>query len=71
MDAHIITMHLKELLNMTSRIERYENFKELFHCKMIEGSSMNTHVLRMIDYFKKLGLLGFIMDHKLKVDLVL
>ena len=45
--------------------------KELFHCDMTKGSSMNIHVLRMIDYFNKLGQLGFITDHELSVDLVL
>jgi len=32
---------------------------------------MNTHVLRMIGYFKKLGQLGFVIDHESSVDLVL
>jgi hypothetical protein len=38
---------------------------------MVEGSSANTHVLKMIGYIKKLGQLGFVMDHELSVDLVL
>lgn len=32
---------------------------------------MNTHVLKMIDYFKKLGQLGFVINHELSIDLVL
>jgi hypothetical protein len=32
---------------------------------------VNTHVLKMIGYIKKLNQLGFVMDHKLSVDLVL
>jgi hypothetical protein len=36
MNVHIIIMHLKKLFDATSIIERYETFKELFHCKMIE-----------------------------------
>jgi len=55
MDAHIIIMYLKELFDVTSRIERYETSNEFFHYKMREGSSMNTYVLRIIGYFKKLG----------------
>jgi hypothetical protein len=38
---------------------------------MIEGSSVNTHVLKMIGYIKKLDQLGFVIDHELSVDLVL
>jgi|UPI0001D44D62 hypothetical protein len=38
---------------------------------MIEGSSVNIHVLKMIGYIKKLNQLGFVMDHELNVDLVL
>jgi len=37
MDIHTIIMHLKELFDKASRIERYETFKELLRCKMIEG----------------------------------
>jgi hypothetical protein len=38
---------------------------------MTEGSSVNTHVLKMIGYIKKLDQLGFVIDHELSVDLVL
>jgi len=49
----------------------YETSKKLFCCMMIEGSSVNTHVLKMIGYIKKLDQLGFVIDHELSVDLVL
>ena len=71
MNAHIIITHLKELFDITNRTERYETSKELFYCKMTEGLSMNTHMLRMIGYFKKLGKLGFVIDHESSVDFVL
>jgi hypothetical protein len=61
MDDHIIIMHLIELFDAASRSKRYKTSKKLFHCKMTEGSSLYTFVLRMIDYFKKLGQLGFVM----------
>ena len=38
---------------------------------MINGSLVNIHILRMIGYFKKLGLLDFVIDHELSIDLVL
>ena len=58
MDAHTIIMHLKELFDEASRIERFENSKELFRCKMTKGSSVNTNVLKIIGYIVKLGQLG-------------
>jgi hypothetical protein len=71
MDAHTMIMHLKKLLDEASRIERYETSKELFHYKMIEDSLVNTHVLKMIGYIKRLGQLNVFMDHELSIDLVL
>ena len=64
MDAHIIIMHLKELFDTASRTKRYETSNKLFRCKMTYGSSFNTFVLRIIDYFKKFGQLGFVMTIK-------
>jgi hypothetical protein len=52
MDVHIIIKHLKELFDTIRCTKRYETSTKLFHCKMKEGSSMNTYMLRMIDYFK-------------------
>jgi hypothetical protein len=71
MDAHTIIMHLKELFDATNRIERYETSKELFCCKMTDGSLVNAHVLKISGYIEKLGQLSFVMDHELCVDLVL
>jgi len=55
MDAHIMIIHLKELFNKTYKTDRYEISKELFHCKKIESSSVNNHVLKMIGYIEKLS----------------
>ncbi|KAL8136073.1 hypothetical protein AgCh_010609 [Apium graveolens] len=43
MDAHTILMHLQELYDVAGRTARYEISKELFSCRMSEGSSMNDH----------------------------
>jgi len=51
MDVHIIIMHFKELLDAISRTEKYETSKKLFCYKITRGSSVNTHVLRMIENF--------------------
>ena len=34
MDAHTIIMHLKELIDTTSKTRKYETSRELFRCKM-------------------------------------
>ncbi|KAJ8899333.1 hypothetical protein K2173_018307 [Erythroxylum novogranatense] len=71
MDAPTMILHLKELFGAQSRVERYQISKALFQCKMAEGSSVDTHVLKMIGYIEKLAELGFVMDHELSIDLVL
>ena len=38
---------------------------------MSEGSSIQTHVLKMIDLIIWLGQLGFMMDSELSQDLIL
>jgi len=71
MDAYNMIMHLKTLFDEASRTQIYETFKELFYYKMTKGSLVNTNVLKMIGYIKKLSQLGFVMDYKLTIDLVL
>ncbi|KAL8101444.1 hypothetical protein AgCh_033368 [Apium graveolens] len=71
MDAHTILMHLQELYDVAGRTARYEISKELFGCRMSEGSSVNNHVLKMINLIERLGQLSFSMDGELSQDLVL
>ncbi|XP_074367021.1 uncharacterized protein LOC141707638 isoform X1 [Apium graveolens] len=71
MDAHTILMHLQELYDVAGRTARYEISKELFGCRMSEGSSVNDHVLKMINLIERLGQLGFAMDGEVSLDLVL
>ncbi|KAL8132005.1 hypothetical protein AgCh_007768 [Apium graveolens] len=71
MDAHTILMHLQELYDVVGRTARYEISKELFGCRMSEGSSVNDHVLKMINLIERLEQLGFAMDGELSQDLVL
>ncbi|KAL8145008.1 hypothetical protein AgCh_003285 [Apium graveolens] len=71
MDAYTILVHLQELYDVEGRTARYEISKELFRCKMAEGTSVNDHVLKMINLIESLGQLGFAMDGELSQDLVL
>jgi hypothetical protein len=71
MDAYIMIMHLKELFSEASMTKRNETSKKLFCCKMTEGFSVNTHVLKIIGYIEKVCQISFVMDHGLSVDLFL
>jgi hypothetical protein len=51
MDAHTMIMHFKELIDTTSKTGKHETSRELFCCKMIRYSSMNIHVLFMIENY--------------------
>ena len=71
MDAPTILLHLKELFEEQSRIERYEISKALFRCRMVEGTSALQQGLKMNGYIKRLDSLGFVMDAELSIDLIL
>ena len=71
MDTQSILINLKDLYGEQSRTARYEVSKQLFHARMTEGTSIQEHVLKVIDLITRLGQLGFIMDGKLNQDLIL
>ena len=54
-----------------SRTARYEISKQLFRARMIEGTSVQNHVLMVINLITRLGQLGFVMDGELNQDLIL
>ena len=65
MDTQSILLNLKELYGEQSRTSRYEISKQLFRARMIEGSPIQDHVLKVIDLITRLGQLGFVMDGEL------
>ncbi|WRX27659.1 zinc finger protein [Theobroma cacao] len=71
MDVRSMILHLRELFAKEGRTERYEIFKELFRCKMVEGSSIRPYVRKMNGLIERLGQLGLAMAHELSIDLVL
>ena len=71
MDTHSILLNLKELYGEQSRTARYEISKQLFHARMTERSSVQNHILMVIDLITRLGQLGFVMDGELSKDLIL
>ena len=71
MDVPSILPNLKELYDKQSRTARYEISKQLFCACMTEGSSVQMHILKMIDLITHLGQLNFAMDGELSQDLIL
>jgi hypothetical protein len=55
MNALTMIIHVKELFGAANGTKRYETSKELFCCKIKNGSSVNTHVIKMIIYIEKLN----------------
>ncbi|KAG5253237.1 hypothetical protein IMY05_001G0089800 [Salix suchowensis] len=45
-NAQTMIMYFKELFNEASRNERHVTSKEFFHCKIIKGSLVNTHIMK-------------------------
>ena len=66
-----ILIHLQELYGERTRQTRYQISKELFRCRMIEGSSVHDHGLKMIALIERLASLGVIMENELYTDLLL
>ena len=64
-------MNLQELYGEHSRIVRYENSKQLFKAKMVEGTDVGDHILKMINLISQLEIMEFYMDVELQVDLIL
>ena len=71
MDTQSILLNLKKLYEEQSRTARYEISKQLFYAQMTEGSSVQDHVLKVIDLITRLSQLGFVMDGELSQDLIL
>lgn len=71
MNGREIIQNLRELFDKESRTERFDISKELFHCKLPEGSPVRPHVLKIIGFITRLSRLGWDFDHDLTIDLVL
>ena len=59
------------LFDEQARSKRFKVSKLLFFSKMVEGASPVQYALKMNGYIERLGHLGFMMDHKLSINLIL
>ncbi|KAI4338351.1 hypothetical protein L6164_016690 [Bauhinia variegata] len=71
MDAFDMFGHLKKLYEGQAHHERYDVSKALFRCKLLEGSLVRPHVLKMIEYLESLERFGAPLGQELAIDLIL
>ena len=71
MGAHEMLIYLCKLFEEQRRTQRYEISKSPFKAIMSEGTLVSNHVLKMIEWIKKLTRLGVILEDDLCVDLIL
>ena len=71
MEAFTMIARLKEMFQEQARIERFATIKALLSCKMVVGSSVNPHVLKMKGYLDHLEKLGLAISQELATDIIL
>ncbi|KAI3701911.1 hypothetical protein L6452_27376 [Arctium lappa] len=71
MTAWDMISSLKSMFRLQIKRERFDIIKALCACKMIERSSVSTHILKMKGYFDQLTRLGFPLGQELEIDMVL
>src|SRR3954465_3265049 len=62
---------LNVMYQKQARIERYEVTKQLWECKMAEGSSLSEHVIKLVGYAQRLNALRFAIPTTLGTDILL
>jgi hypothetical protein len=62
---------LREMFENQARAERYIISKALFASKLVEGSSVSPHVIKMMGYIETLDMLGCELKDDLAIDVIL
>ncbi|KAK8979961.1 hypothetical protein V6N11_061705 [Hibiscus sabdariffa] len=71
MVAYEMIQNLKDIYEGQARQERYETSKDLFQCKMSEGTLVGAHVIKMMGYIRTLEKLGLALNNELVTDIIL
>ncbi|KAK8672106.1 hypothetical protein V6N13_110480 [Hibiscus sabdariffa] len=69
--SYEMIQNLKEIFEGKARQERYETSKDLFQCKMSEGTPVGAHVIKMMGYIQTLEKQGFALNNELVTDVIL
>ncbi|KAI4341162.1 hypothetical protein MLD38_025920 [Melastoma candidum] len=70
-NSYFIMNKLKKMFQEKARIERYKVIQDLLSCKMSEGSSVSTHLLKMFGLLRELERLNHPVEQSLATDIVL
>src|SRR3954471_9314933 len=70
-DPHDIVRELKMIFEAHATVESYEASEKFFSYKMVEGSSVSEHVLKMSGHASKLQSLGIVIPNALGIHRVL
>ena len=62
---------LKEMFQEQAHIERFATIKALLSCKMVVGSSVSPHDLKMKGYLDHLEKLGLPISQEFSIDIIL
>ncbi|MQM01661.1 hypothetical protein Taro_034422 [Colocasia esculenta] len=65
MDAQSIMLHLCTLFEEQGHTQRYYILKSLFRVRMVEGTSVQNHVLKIIEWIEKFTTLGLVLEDDL------
>ena len=71
MEPRAMLLHLMELFVEQSRTQRYEISKILFRARMAESSSVQAHVLKMIEWIERVVVLGVELPVEMSMNLIL
>lgn len=71
LEAYDMITSLKKMFDTQARHERYNTTRALVSCKMVEGTSVSTHVLKMKSYIDYLNWLGSSIDENFATDIIL
>ena len=66
-----IMLSLKEMFSEQDHSDRQETIRQIYNTKMVEGTLVREHCLRMISNLNTLEVLGVDIDGELQVDMIL
>ncbi|XP_049410489.1 uncharacterized protein LOC125873645 [Solanum stenotomum] len=69
--AYDMLVSLKEMLGEQNRVAKQTAMKSLLTTKMVEGSFVREHVLKLMSYLNELEILGAEIDKESQVEMIL
>jgi hypothetical protein len=70
-DAYSMIQGMRGMFENQARTERYNISKVLFTCKLVEGSPVSPHVIKMMGFKQTLTKLGCEINDHLATDMIL